>query len=37
MYLGKRLVLRMSENIFNGVIDAMLLMAGISLLWDALH
>jgi len=33
--IGKRFVLRLSENVFNRLIDAMLLIAGVSLLWDA--
>ena len=33
--IGRRFVLRLSENVFNRLIDAMLLIAGVSLLWDA--
>jgi uncharacterized membrane protein YfcA len=36
MYIGKRFVIKMSEKTFNYLIDAMLMLAGGSLLWDAL-
>lgn len=35
LYIGKKFVLQMSDRIFNGLIDGMMLIAGFSMLWDA--
>lgn len=34
-YLGKRFVLKMSDRTFNLMLDSMLLLAGLSMLWEA--
>lgn len=35
LYIGKKFVLQMSDRTFNGLIDDMMLIAGFSMLWDA--
>nr|ERO59897.1 hypothetical protein A544_0877 [Dickeya solani D s0432-1] len=36
VYIGKRFVLRLSDTLFNRLVDSMMLIAGLSLLWETL-
>lgn len=36
VYIGKRFVLRLSDTLFNRLVDGMMLIAGLSLLWETL-
>jgi len=36
VYIGKRFVLRLSDALFNRLVDGMMLIAGLSLLWETL-
>ncbi|WP_345891414.1 TSUP family transporter [Dickeya oryzae] len=36
VYIGKRFVLHLSDTLFNRLVDSMMLIAGLSLLWETL-